>query len=535
MNNPVNNQNQPSDVTTTPVVEEVMPPLPEASTPPPPPDSSPFAGTSATPATTPPPTLTSNPSAGSILSPTPPLTSSGDFKPKRKINKKIVAGLAAVLFLTVGTVAGVYTVMNNRQAEKSLAADATCYSTDTTNGCPLGDGVCWRATTNNACLVNGVPEGTREVFSGPGTWDGQVCYTCEVGDDAGSIKCSTGISVELNPDCATGGGDTPTPTPSPTPLAVCGDTCQQDSDCAPSTHPSVGAVVCRAGECVNQECYDSGGTTVYGTLCLCQNTGQCGAECGADIGLCDTGFSCTYRAQSQCNPANRGVCVPNGTNTSTGRGPMIDVPLYDGAAFERRQCGTSTADPNNNYVYHPSFPNHVFTTEEVLSLICNPTPLACNSTCTVSTSGEDDCATDLGAGYYCRTDLGGASTSTGLCRLISSPDSTTCTPEDINAICTDIRAYDSEWNLLTVADLPFLSPGDQVYFTTRGQVVSTVTGNEQVEKARFYINSTTPTETASTKPGNNQEFYVSYTIPAITGAMTFTISAELYHTDIGWF
>jgi hypothetical protein len=212
------------------------------------------------------------------------------------------------------------------------------------------------------------------------------------------------------------------------------------------------------------------------------------------VGLCDIGFSCTYRAQIQCNPSLRGVCVPTGTEAA-GRGPMEGVPLYDDAAFERRQCG-GNVDANNNYIYHSSFPNHVFTTEEVLSLICNPAPSASPT-------------------------ASPAPTPTG-------------TPgTEINAQCLVINVYDLNWNQLTNTQLTQLQPGDQVRFGVLGYA-----SDNGISQARFTINGSQQAPT-SQKRTNTEEYYMEYTIPEpATGETQITISvqAELYHAGLGqWF
>jgi len=99
----------------------------------------------------------------------------------------------------------------------------------------------------------------------------------------------------------------------------------------------------------------------------------------------------------------------------------------------------------------------------------------------------------------------------------------------IAAQCLNIKAFDNNWVLLTAADLTELREGDIVRFTANG---TTTSGT--LDRARFSINGIVRTAVTQKRP-NTQEFYDEYTIPA--GTTTFTISAELHHTDatIGWF
>lgn len=160
--------------------------------------------------------------------------------------------------------------------------------------------------------------------------------------------------------------------------AICGEACTQNSDCDPSTTYSVD-VRCINNVCTNYDCSQRGGTTEFGSLCRCFGVSHtCGEDCGASIGLCDPGFSCTYKARSQCSPLTRyPVCVPTGSGAGGG-GNILSVPQYGGAYFQRSLCGSGTADPGNRYLYHPTFPNppgtpnHLFTNNEVSTYLCDP-------------------------------------------------------------------------------------------------------------------------------------------------------------------
>ncbi len=279
-----------------------------------------------------------------------------------------------------------------------------------------------------------------------------------------------GIVCNL-PQSACGGGVAPTPTPDT--RNICGGSCTTDTDCKDATFPGVD-VACRGGKCVNQQCYDRGGNTTPGTLCTCDKpAGLCGDSCGAAIGLCQTGYSCTYLAQSQCSPATQyPVCVPPGTATGQ-RGAMTGVPAYQGSSFERRACGATTADPSNNYIYHPAFATGV-TQQQVRDLICNPT-----------------------------------------------------TPVGPSGQCLTVRIYDTSWNELNTAARTALKPGDIIRVTVAGSA-----SQGAIDQARFTFNNSLRLPVTQKKP-NTQEFYDEITIPA--GTTSIRIEGEIHHPDLGWF
>lgn len=96
------------------------------------------------------------------------------------------------------------------------------------------------------------------------------------------------------------------------------------------------------------------------------------------------------------------------------------------------------------------------------------------------------------------------------------------------ASCQNIKAFDTNWNQLLVADLLNVKAGEKVRFTVLG---STNTGT--YDKARFSINGATPQETTGKRPGTN-EFFFEYTIPE--GVTSFAVNAQLHHQSLGqWF
>jgi hypothetical protein len=110
-----------------------------------------------------------------------------------------------------------------------------------------------------------------------------------------------------------------------------------------------------------------------------------------------------------------------------------------------------------------------------------------------------------------------------------SPESTPSpSPAPNTASCSNIQAYDTNWNLLSASQLSALKKGDKVNFTVHG------TTTTSFDKARFTINGTALGEVTTQKPGSSQEFYTQYTIPA--GTTSFTIKGEIHDSGTnGWY
>lgn len=100
-------------------------------------------------------------------------------------------------------------------------------------------------------------------------------------------------------------------------------------------------------------------------------------------------------------------------------------------------------------------------------------------------------------------------------------------PTQVTASCGSIKAYDTNWNLLSSSDLTNLKAGDVIRVAVAGTATSGV-----FDKARFTINGTLQPEVTQKKP-SSQEFYDEYTIPA--GTLNFTVTAQVHHSSLGWF
>ena len=409
----------------------------------------------------------------------------GTFPPPPPATKRgpVLATIVGILFLVAAVGAGVLLVQQQQNInEKASVADQFCGGVSGGNTCDANN-YCWMATTTNMCLVNGQPEGSQEYFGGNSAWDGQVCYSCQSGggvtvDPNQGTICSAGTKIGGNdalcPGGGGGGGGTTAPSATPFTNGACGDHCQTDSQCVGSTSYNVN-VGCRNGTCVNLDCEAAGGTTVPGQLCTCTGAAHsCGESCGAGIGLCGFGTSCTYLAKSQCSPATRfPVCAPPGSNSADGTGTLTGVAQYNGSSFESRRCGAGTADPGNNYLWHADFTSGL-TKQQVTDLICSGTP-----------------------------------------------------PEQTGGQCTNVHIYDTSWNELSSAQLAALQPGATIRVTVMG---TATTG--AITQARFTFNGTLRSPVTQKKPGT-EEFYDEITIPA--GATNVTVKGELFHPDLGWF
>lgn len=107
-------------------------------------------------------------------------------------------------------------------------------------------------------------------------------------------------------------------------------------------------------------------------------------------------------------------------------------------------------------------------------------------------------------------------------------DSGSYEADTASAECSDVVAYDENWTLLTPNALSQLKVGDIVRFAVTGTATSGA-----FDMARFSVNGETAEEVVDTKPGSANEFYYEYTIPA--GVDTFNVSAEVHHSEMGWF
>lgn len=104
------------------------------------------------------------------------------------------------------------------------------------------------------------------------------------------------------------------------------------------------------------------------------------------------------------------------------------------------------------------------------------------------------------------------------------PTPTPVAEEEVTALCLNIKAYDVDWNRLSLSDLSSLEPGNVVRFTVSGDTSS---GN--FDMARFSVNSISLGETSQINP-DTQEFYDEYIIPE--DVESFSVEAQLHHQQL---
>ena len=93
------------------------------------------------------------------------------------------------------------------------------------------------------------------------------------------------------------------------------------------------------------------------------------------------------------------------------------------------------------------------------------------------------------------------------------------------ASCSAVKAYDEEWNELSLLELRDLEEGDVVRFAVSGTASA-----GQFSMARFTVNGELRDEVTQTSPTG--EFYDEYTIP--DGVTNFSVTGEIYHSEAGW-
>ncbi len=96
--------------------------------------------------------------------------------------------------------------------------------------------------------------------------------------------------------------------------------------------------------------------------------------------------------------------------------------------------------------------------------------------------------------------------------------------------CSDVIAYDTNWNLLSHNDLTKVKTGDKTRFSVHG--INSVPATGTFEAAKFVINGVSSPEITDKRPGTEQ-FYYEYIVPADVN--DFEIAAQIKHSERGWF
>ena len=100
-------------------------------------------------------------------------------------------------------------------------------------------------------------------------------------------------------------------------------------------------------------------------------------------------------------------------------------------------------------------------------------------------------------------------------------------PPQISAECSQVKAYNTSWELLSQDQLNQLEAGNLVRFTVSGSATEGT-----FDKAMFTINGTQRNSVTAKKPGS-EEYFDEYEIP--TGTTSFSVDAQIHHSSLGWF
>jgi hypothetical protein len=145
---------------------------------------------------------------------------------------------------------------------------------------------------------------------------------------------------------------------------------------------------------------------------------------------------------------------------------------------------------------------------------------------------EEDAVWGCGGGNYSQGPNGNYYCGSG---ESSGDGGTSSTPTPgTTIVCQNIKAYNSNWTLLTSTELSALTSGTVINFCASG---TASTGS--FDKAQFTItsavgelnNSDIMPETTTKRP-NSSDFCQSYTIPV--GAKSISATAKIHHATLGW-
>lgn len=324
------------------------------------------------------------------------------------------------------------------------------------------------------CTVNG----TRYYGDAPSGTTDCVGYH----DNGSSVSYTGPYTINLNPSCGKC---------EQVDFQVNGTsygTAKYGGDCAPYKQGKVCGETCsKDSDCISESssgvaitcrngiCENancSPGKTEPGTICQCLDKGVCGSPCGPK------GTLCTGEEGITCgflNPPNQ--CAEKG-------GIQYCLPKQPNNGYTISRC------TNDKGLWHLEGPNgetgSQLTVDDVLKA-CAPQATEQPTAAPIATQA----------------------------------------PQIISAQCINVHVYDTDWNELTTADMQNLKPGDTIRVAVAGS-----SSSGSFTKARFTINGTLRDEVTSKVSATN-EFYDEYTIPE--GATGLNISAEVFHSQLGWF
>lgn len=134
------------------------------------------------------------------------------------------------------------------------------------------------------------------------------------------------------------------------------------------------------------------------------------------------------------------------------------------------------------------------------------------------------------AGVYCQSD--GTFTDAQIncpqpkCAITNNPTNPP-TSSPAAPYCAVITTYDADWNLIEASSRSTLTAGTDINFCVSGTAPSGT-----FDKAKFTINGTVQDETTTKRPSSS-DYCQSYTIP--DDITSFTVSAQIHHSTLGWF
>ena len=416
----------------------------------------------------------------------PPVVTPAE-KPKRG-GRKVIATILGLLVLVGGLGAGVILV-RQQQDIRERAQSPTCYA---------------------ECIAAGnTPSECRGL---PACATSCVGLSISVCQNTAGCRWSNGVCV------TTTVSQTPTPppppsTPRPTTSSCVGlsiSACSARSDCYWSANNCLPRVASPSPSCNTGSCYND---------CLCR--GNTPSECSAGCPAASPTTPSCQTGQTLCTDANGNRACRDLRYDSRNCGACgRTCDTAAGQTCWQSSCVASTGGADGPCpAGYTSGGSNRDAAEEACEGRCGvrESPTA-NRICENGEFMRPGTGTIPNWCYRCVGTGGGTSAPAPT----SPPPGTTPTAQ-----CLDVKAYNTSWTQLTVAQLSQLRAGDRVRFTVAGTSV----GGGSIDRARFRINGVTRPEVTQKKPGT-EEYYDEYIIPS--GTTTFSIHAQIHHTTLGW-
>lgn len=474
-------------------------------------------------------------------------------KPKLSLGKgKIVATILGILLLVGGVGAGIVLVkqqqdIREKAATLSCKGDCTCYRN--TDMSPK-DGECGGSSCTCQCNPGYTAQTGRynscqpaESCTSPAGCVNNYSCPASVGTDLGQRDCAPNYTC-CQPKSITppsGGGGTcgssgATQCKDSKTLQVCtggfwGNDSTCPNDCTSTGCPAGQGGCCKSGTtsgCIaDNQCLDvslgksccSGSYT--DSTCPTSNT-RCGSK-----PTTTTDCICSLAGGSSCPPGQNcvvGGCTPSGSinglckttsgGVTTPSSCKTGTPPYScdtggcritnsssGCYVNRYRCLTRKPEGCSDILVDSAVQNAIF---------------------------KENCGTEQidvycpGWGSQC------GDSPKAYADYKSNPYGSDCsTGGGPSAQCQAIKVYDTSWTQLTTAQLSALTVGTTIRLAVSG---TATTGT--IDKAQFTVNGVALPETTTKKPSSN-EFYSEYVIP--TTVTSFTITAKIHHSTLGWF